>query len=149
MRMLEDMAMDDTRIVFTGFVQGKLLEELYSNAYVYVLPSDLEGMPLTLLEAMSYGKCCVVSDIAECTEVTENKAVVFKKGNIEDLRDKLQMLSLDIGIVKRFANETIKFVRGKYSWDDIAEETLDLYRGKKENDAEKLVSLEYRRRMIN
>lgn len=51
--------------MFTGFVQGQELEELYSNAYVYVLPSDLEGMPLSLLEAMSYGNCCLVSDIEE------------------------------------------------------------------------------------
>ena len=55
---LKDMSQDDERIVFTGFVQGQLLEELYSNAYIYTLPSDLEGMPLSLLEAMSYGNCC-------------------------------------------------------------------------------------------
>ncbi len=48
----------DSRILFTGFVEGDLLEELYSNAYVYTLPSDLEGMPLSLLEAMSYENCC-------------------------------------------------------------------------------------------
>lgn len=51
---LKEMAKDDGRIIFTGFVQGQLLDELYSNAYIYSLPSDLEGMPLSLLEAMSY-----------------------------------------------------------------------------------------------
>ena len=55
MQELQSLAGDDPRIIFTGFVQGRILEELYSNAYVYVLPSDLEGMPLSLLEAMSYG----------------------------------------------------------------------------------------------
>ena len=64
---LHEMAAGDDRILFAGFVQGRLLEELYSNAYLYVLPSDLEGMPLSLLEAMSYGNCCVVSDIPECS----------------------------------------------------------------------------------
>lgn len=54
------------------------MDELYSNAYVYTLPSDLEGMPLSLLEAMSYGNCCLVSDIPECTEVVEDKALIFK-----------------------------------------------------------------------
>lgn len=54
------MAKDDDRVIFPGFVQGQLLAELYSNAYTYVLPSDVEGMPLSLIEAMSYG-CCVLT----------------------------------------------------------------------------------------
>lgn len=68
---LKELAKDDPRIIFTGFVQGKILEELYSNAYVYTLPSDLEGMPLSLLEAMSFGNCCLVSNIEECASVVE------------------------------------------------------------------------------
>ena len=66
MKELKELAKDNKRIIFTGFVQGQMLEELYSNAYIYTLPSDLEGMPLSLLEAMSYGNCCLVSDIQEC-----------------------------------------------------------------------------------
>jgi len=83
---IKDMAKDDKRIIFTGFVQGRILQELYSNAYVYVLPSDLEGMPLSLLEAMSYGNCCLVSNIPECTDVVEDKAVIFKRGDVIDLQ---------------------------------------------------------------
>lgn len=71
------LADGDSRILFTGFVQGKILDELYSNAYLYCLPSDLEGMPLSLLEAMSYGSCCLVSDIPECAEVVEEKALLL------------------------------------------------------------------------
>lgn len=52
MKELKELAKDDKRIIFTGFVQGQMLEELYSNAYIYTLPSDLEGMPLSLLEAI-------------------------------------------------------------------------------------------------
>ncbi len=73
MEELKDLAKGDDRILFTGFVQGAMLDELYSNAYIYTLPSDLEGMPLSLLEAMSYGNCCLVSDIPECTEVVEDE----------------------------------------------------------------------------
>ena len=87
---LKELAKGDDRILFTGFVQGAMLEELYSNAYIYTLPSDLEGMPLSLLEAMSYGNCCLVSDIPECAEVVEDKALIFKKSDVEDLREKLQ-----------------------------------------------------------
>lgn len=85
MKELKELAKDDKRIIFTGFIQGQMLEELYSNAYIYTLPSDLEGMPLSLLEAMSYGNCCLVSDIQECTEVVEDKALIFKKSNVQDL----------------------------------------------------------------
>ena len=56
-----------------------MLDELYSNAYIYTLPSDLEGMPLSLLEAMSYGNCCLVSDIPECAEVVEDKMNHFQE----------------------------------------------------------------------
>ena len=73
MEELKELAKGDDRILFTGFVQGAILGELYSNAYIYTLPSDLEGMPLSLLEAMSYGNCCLVSDIPECAEVVEDK----------------------------------------------------------------------------
>ena len=58
----------------------------------YTLPSDLEGMPLSLLEAMSYGNCCLVSDIEECAKVVEDHAVTFKKGDTADLQLKLQEL---------------------------------------------------------
>lgn len=129
MEQLKAMAVDDNRIIFTGFVQGQLLEELYSNAYAYILPSDLEGMPLSLLEAMSYGNCCLTSDIAECTEVVEDKAVIFRKSNINDLRDKLQMLCDSPETVKKYRSEAENFICRKYNWDDVMKRTLELYRG--------------------
>lgn len=121
------LASGDERILFTGFVQGQLLEELYSNAYVYTLPSDLEGMPLSLLEAMSYGNCCVVSDIAECAEVVEEKAVVFRKSDVAELRAKLQQLCDDENLVRRYKMESADFICNKYSWDDVVASTLELY----------------------
>ena len=77
MEELKELAKGDDRILFTGFVQGAMLDELYSNAYIYTLPSDLEGMPLSLLEAMSYGNCCLVSDIPECAEVVEDIVAAY------------------------------------------------------------------------
>lgn len=127
-RELKDTAKEDERILFTGFVQGNMLGELYSNAYIYTLPSDLEGMPLSLLEAMSYGNCCLVSDIAECAEVVEDKAVTFKKGNIEDLTMKLQMLCDNEEVVKSYKSNVADFICEKYKWDDIADKTISLYR---------------------
>ena len=125
---LKELSKDDDRIIFTGFVQGRLKHELYSNAYVYTLPSDLEGMPLSLLEAMSYGNCCLVSDIAECKEVIEDKALTFKKSDIDDLRDKLQYLCDYKETVDEYKYNAATFICNKYSWDDVVDRTLELYR---------------------
>lgn len=124
---LKEMAKDDKRIVFTGFVRGELLDELYSNAYIYTLPSDLEGMPLSLLEAMSYGNCCLVSDIAECTEVVEDKAVVFRKSDVSDLREKLQELCDNAPMAEKYKSQSADFIFSKCSWDEAVEKTLKLY----------------------
>ena len=114
-------------IIFIGFQQGTELAELYSNCYIYVLPSDLEGMPLSLLEAMSYGNCCLVSDIAECTEVVEDMAVVFKKGNIEDLKNKLQYLLDNPENVYKYKGTVSNFITSRYNWNDVVVNTLRLY----------------------
>ena len=124
---VKEMARQDNRIVFTGFVQGQLLDELYSNAYIYTLPSDLEGMPLSLLEAMSYGNCCLVSDIAECAEVVEDKAVLFRKSDVNDLREKLQQLCDYPEQVKKYKEQASDFICGKYNWDAVVKKTVDLY----------------------
>lgn len=118
----------DDRVIFAGFIQGKTLEELYSNSYIYVLPSDLEGMPLTLLEAMSYGNCCLTSDIAECTEVVEDKAVTFHKSDSEDLKKKIQRLVDNPEKVKEYKQSSMDFICNKYNWNDVVNETLELYR---------------------
>ena len=126
---LRQMAADDPRILFAGFVQGQMLEELYSNAYLYLLPSDVEGMPLSLLEAMSYGNCCVVSDIEECTSVVEEKAVTFAHGDVPDLRDKMQKLCDDTARVERYQKDAAAFICGKYNWDRVTQQTLEVYMG--------------------
>ena len=128
MEELKDLAKGDDRILFTGFVQGAMLDELYSNAYIYTLPSDLEGMPLSLLEAMSYGNCCLVSDIPECAEVVEDKALIFKKSDVEDLREKLQDACDHPEKVDAHKEQAADFICKKYNWDEVVKETMKLYR---------------------
>lgn len=127
MQELKNLAEGDDRIIFTGFVQGQVLEELYSNAYIYCLPSDLEGMPLSLLEAMSYGNCCLVSDIDECASVIENMGIVFKKSNVEDLKEKLQYACDHIDDVSFFKSQAADYICNKYNWDDVVENTMRVY----------------------
>lgn len=127
---LKKSCIDCKKIIFTGFVKGKKLQELYSNAYLYVLPSDLEGMPITLLEAMGYGNCCVVSDIRECTEMVEERAVTFRRGDVESLRSRLQELCDDSHMVEMYKENSRGYICGKFNWDKTSREILALYEGK-------------------
>ncbi len=127
---LIDKSKNNKNIIFTGFVQGQELDELFSNAYIYSLPSDLEGMPLSLLEAMSYGNCCLTSDIAECATVLEDKGVTFKKSNIKDLTNVLQRLCDDKNEVRKYKESAQQYILNKYNWDDVVGKTLKLYEKK-------------------
>ena len=84
------------KVIMTGFVQGRELEELYSNALLYILPSEIEGMPLSLLEAMSYGNLCLTSDISENTDVTEKHGFSFESGKADSLKEKLTELWIKV-----------------------------------------------------
>lgn len=126
---LKGMAESDPRIIFPGFVRGELLQELYSNCYFYVLPSTLEGMPLGLLEAMSYGCCCLISDISECIEVTGDHAETFHCGDAEDLQEKMQKLLDNSDRVRSLREGAADYVLSRYNWDEVAKKTLNLYRG--------------------
>lgn len=128
MERIHRMAAKDERIIMTDFVQGQVLEELYANAYAFVLPSDVEGMALTLLEAMSYGDCCLVSDIRENTEVVEDKALTFKKGDVKDLSRQLVWMLEHPDEVRRMGEESVDYICGKYDWDDVTRRTLAVYK---------------------
>ena len=135
-KKLHEMADGDERIIFTGFVQGQTLEELYSNAYIYILPSLLEGMPLSLLEAMSYGCCCLTSDIPECTDVTGDAGFSFKAGDSDDLDKMLTKLCASGELCAEYGEKAEKRVLSLFSWDKTTKQTLEVYesvleRGKK------------------
>lgn len=116
---MRSLAGEDPNILFTGFVQGELLAELYSNAYLYVLPSDIEGMPMSLLEALGYGRVCLVSDIRENRVDVEN-SYFFRKGDVQDLKDKLREIS--VSRKDYVPSEALP------SWTQVAEKTLEVYR---------------------
>lgn len=124
---LRSRAADDPRIIMTGFVEGRILEELYSNAYIYVLPSDVEGMALSLLEAASFGNCCLVSDIPENTEVLEDNCITFAHGDKIDLADKLRELIADPALVDSLRIRSAEHVRAKFSWDEMVKQTEQIY----------------------
>ncbi len=124
---IRKQAAGNKNIIFTGFVRDQELAELYSNAYFYVLPSDIEGLPISLLEAMSYGNCCLVSDIPENTNVIGTIGYSFEKSNVTDLYDKLNILLEDKEKVLKVKNLAGNYILNKYNWDRITVETKKLY----------------------
>lgn len=128
MEQIRAMAAKDSRVIMTDFVQGRVLEELYSNAYLFVLPSDVEGMALSLLEAMSYGNCCLVSDIPENLEVVGEYGCHFAKSDVVDLKKQLEELLAHPERVAEYKKKSQSYICGKYSWDDVVKRTLEVYR---------------------
>lgn len=131
LNQLKQLAGGDERIVFTGPLYGPDKDEAFSNARLFSIPSDLEGMPIAMLEAMSYGCPTLSSDIPECLEVYDGCegeiGFSFSRGDVDSLKEQLQMmLSRDdlaaIGMNGR------DFVLKRYDWDEITNETLSVYK---------------------
>lgn len=114
---LKEMAQGNPRIIFTGWAEGEILNELYSNAYLYCLPSTIEGLSLALLEAMSYGLCPLVSDIPENLDVIEDNGVSFKTGDVQDLARCLRGLIENSEKTQRMGAFAREAVLAQYSWD--------------------------------
>jgi glycosyltransferase involved in cell wall biosynthesis len=125
---IERLAAEDERVILAGLVEGNQLAELLSNAYIFALPSDVEGMSVSLLEAMSYGNCCLISDIRESTEVVEEHAPTFPRGDAAALRTVLQDLIDHPEKVEGYRKESADYICSKYGWGDVVSETLQLYR---------------------
>lgn len=110
----------ETGVILTGFVKGRKLHSLLTNARCYVLPSSHEGLPIALLEAMSYHLPVVVSDISANLEIGLNEECYFKTGDVEQLANKLQ------GIVLRDCSR-IFYKMEKYNWNAIANQVAEVY----------------------
>lgn len=121
---IKEKASKDKRVIMTGFVQGDELDELYSNCLFYCLPSDVEGMPISLMEAMSYGANVLTSDIEECIQVSEKYGYSFKKSNISDLKQKIEIMCRSNLID---SNEISKYICNRFNWNNTVNETIKLY----------------------
>ena len=126
-RSLKSRAGNNRDIVLTGFLTGQALNELYSHARLFVLPSYYEGLPIVLLEAMSYGLSCIASDIPANRNIDLPEERFFRAGDIPILSEKLRDLIED-----PWDNEDrkkqISMINDNYNWREIAAETLKVYR---------------------
>ncbi len=118
---------ESDRIRLLDYVFGESLEELWSNAYCVVQPSTVEGLSIALLEALSYGRCVLVSDIPENMEVAEECAPNFRSKDVADLRAKLEQLIRDPALVKSFGEKARHHILTHYSWEHVADSTAKVY----------------------
>jgi glycosyltransferase involved in cell wall biosynthesis len=128
---LRQLAADDPRVVLPGYVYGAELQELYSNAAAFVLPSLLEGLPLTLLEAASFGLPVVASSIPPHLEVVGSGGPgrrLHRPGDADGLLDALGRVLADPELEQAGAAQLRDQVLRAYCWDDATERTEDVYR---------------------
>lgn len=124
---LRKLGEGNSAVVFTGFQSGAALEQLYVNAYVYVHPSEKEGLSISILEAMSAGRTVLVSDIPENMESIDHSGLTFVNADVDDLRAKLRELLNHPEIVEERGARAKAWVRQEYDWDAIVAKTEALY----------------------
>ena len=128
---LESQASCDERIVLTGPIYGEELARLYTNAYLFILPSAVEGLPMVVLEAMSHGSAVLVSDIAENLEVIDDEGVsrgaTFRSGRVGSLATVLGDLIGNPRKIDRLRDQGRALVARKYDWDEIVDATVNVY----------------------
>ena len=126
-KYLKTISQNRKNIIFTGALKGKTLGQIFSHAYLFVQPSEYEGLSIALLEAMGYGLAAIVSDIKENTEAAAGAALIFKNKDVSDLAGKLSYLINKPSEVERLGKLGAERVKNEYSWNSIARKTESLY----------------------
>lgn len=125
---LKTMAAGCDNIIFTNNQTGRTLAELFSNAFLFVQPSESEGLSIALLEAMSYGKFSLVSDIPENIEAIGGNNSAFKNKSVNSLRNKLIYFLNNPLLVKKYGKISKARVKKNYDWGNIVSQTIKIYR---------------------
>lgn len=118
----------DKNILFLGYQYGKTLQSLYSNCKIFVFPSQIEGLPIVLLEALSFLRPVIFSDIPENMEVANGIGIPFKSGDIDDLADKLNYAVKNTEKLNYNKLEIEKRLREEYDWDAITDKYISIYK---------------------
>lgn len=125
---LHKLAGGDARIRFVGRVQGRMLEELFSNAALFVQPSELEGLSIGLIEAMSYGIQCLASDIPENQEVLGDAGLMFQNKDVADLEQRMSAALSDVPKGIELAAAGRRRAQQLFSWERVVDQLEALYR---------------------
>ena len=128
-RHIGDLAYGDDRILFTGFLRGPEYESVLRGAYLFVQPSEIEGLSIGLLEAMAAGKGCVASDIPENIEALRGSGTTFRSGDPEDLANTLRKLLTSPERVAQEGLAAQKLITKEHDWDEISHTFESWYTG--------------------
>jgi glycosyltransferase involved in cell wall biosynthesis len=126
-RHLRNLARPDRRIIFTGPLYGLQKEKVLSQAYLFILPSEIEGLSLALLEAMGHRRCCLVSDIPENLEAIDDSGFSFRAKDAADLKEKLEFLLSKPDLVEKTGQRSQARIQECYNWERISDEIEKLY----------------------
>lgn len=126
-RELKEKAGKIENVILTGFLSGQPLQEVYSHAGIFVIPSSHEGLPIVLLEAMSYGLSCIASDIPANKNVKLDANRFYKVGDVDSMSEKIQEY-IDKPWSETDRNDQIAMIADEYNWSKIADQTLKVYR---------------------
>lgn len=129
LKLLRELAGNDEKILFLGHVQEPLLDELYTHAGAYVQASEIEGMAISLLDAMSYARCCIVSDILENLDVLGMAGLTFRSTDIDDLARQMDLAAASPESVAALGQAARVRVSVHYSWDSVTSQLEELYMG--------------------
>jgi len=124
---LKELARNNKQIIFIGTVGGEKLEQLFSHCFLFVQPSESEGMSLALLEAMGYGKAILISNILENVSVLRGSGFMFENKDEKDLEDKLLGILNNPEIAKSAGEESQNIAKQFYDWDKIVSQIEKLY----------------------
>jgi glycosyltransferase involved in cell wall biosynthesis len=124
---LRELAKGDERIRFMGRVEGRLLEELFSNASLFAQPSELEGLSIGLIEGMSYGIPCLASDIPENREVVGKAALLFRNKDVNDLEKQINWALSNASAAAQLASDGRRRVEELFTWERVVDQLEALY----------------------
>lgn len=124
---LKKLSAGSPNIIFTGAQTGEMLSQLFSHAYLFVQPSEAEGLSVALIEAMGYGRATLSSDIVENIETTFGMGFSFRNKDAADLEKKLEKLLIDPRAVKEVGEQGLRKAKEHYGWNEIAEKTESVY----------------------
>lgn len=125
---LEKLAKNNPQIVFTGNQEGEALDELYTNALMFIQSSEMEGLSISLLEAMAHGLPCLASDIIANREAGENTVSYFKSKDIEDIKNNLEKMLSNQNELTELGKKAKSRAEENFDWEKISEKVMEVYK---------------------